>query len=933
LGNAQVLQLPPGANVPALLQAYQQSGLVTVAEPDYLVRPALTPNDPYYASGQLWHLHNTGQNGGVADADIDAPEAWDARTSASNILVAIVDTGVRFSHQDLAANMWVNPGEIAGNGVDDDGNGYVDDVHGINAAANNGNPNDPFGHGTQVAGMAGAVGNNGVGVATAAWRVRLMACRFYDDAGNGSISDAIECFDYARARGAHIINASFVTTGYSSTFYNTVNACRTAGILVVAAAGNDAANNDTTPYYPASFNLDNVIAVAASSRSDALASYSNYGATSVDLAAPGSELFTTANTSDSAYTQNSGTSFAAPLTASALALLKARFPSDTYLQLRSRLFNAVDALPALTGKCVTGGRLNLAKALGPPVLADFSASPSAGTAPLNVSFSDQSLGTITNWAWAFGDGASSSTQNPTHTYLGEGHFTATLTVTTDTGQTSSTNRTISVVANYTLTNGAYSWIDPAGMTALALADNGVSAAQPLPFSFLFYGQPQSQLCVGANGLVGFSTNGLSEFNNTDLPNTAVPNGILCPFWDDLNPASGGTIYFGTTGAAPNRKVVVSWVGVYREGSAGRPVANYTFQLWLEESTHRIQFQYQQINPGNRNPGAEGASATVGVEHSTGALAARYSYNSASLSNNQAILFLPPAAGGLVVTPVIGLTATGPVGGPFSPSSQDYTLSNSSASSINWTAGESHTWVSLNATSGTLAAGASTTVTVSINASANNLTAGSYGASVGFTNTTTGSGHTSREVSLAVNSPGQLAVSPSAALSSSGHVGGPFVASNHVYTLTNAGGSLLEWTATTPAPWLDLSPASGTLAAGASVTVNALLNAQAALLPVGTNAASLDFVASGGGSGTVNRELAVKVYPLPRWLPDIQASPTNFQAWFQGVPHWAYFIEVSTNLQHWSRMATNKADASGLFQFADPEAAFLHRRFYRAGTTP
>ncbi|HKX60771.1 MAG TPA: S8 family peptidase, partial [Verrucomicrobiae bacterium] len=275
LDGIQELQLPPGSDVPEMIHRYQQSGLVEFAEPDSRLILAETPNDPAYVSGMLWHLHNDGQNSGKIDADIDAPEGWDIANSASNVVVALLDSGVRYTHEDLATNMWINPGEISGNGLDDDANGFIDDVHGINAAANNGNPIDLIGHGTQVAGLIGGVGNNGLGTAGVAWRVRIMVCRFYDDAGTGFLSDAAQGIDYALAKGAQIINASFVTTSYSPVLYNAMNNCRNAGIIFVAAAGNDGVNTDVTPYYPAGFDFDNIVSVAATTRNDGLASFSN----------------------------------------------------------------------------------------------------------------------------------------------------------------------------------------------------------------------------------------------------------------------------------------------------------------------------------------------------------------------------------------------------------------------------------------------------------------------------------------------------------------------------------------------------------------------------------------------------------------------------------------------------------------------------------
>ncbi|MBI4664032.1 MAG: S8 family serine peptidase [Verrucomicrobia bacterium] len=204
--NLRVVQLPAGSDVRSAIRNFQASGLVAYAEPDYLVHALAEPNDPRFQDGTLWNFRNTGQSGGVAGADIRATEGWDARATAENVIVAVVDTGIRYTHEDLALNLWKNPGEIPGNGLDDDGNGYVDDVHGINALRNDGDPMDDHGHGSHVSGIIGAVANNQIGVAGVAWKVRLMACKFINAQGDGAVSDAITCIDYARKHGAHIIN-------------------------------------------------------------------------------------------------------------------------------------------------------------------------------------------------------------------------------------------------------------------------------------------------------------------------------------------------------------------------------------------------------------------------------------------------------------------------------------------------------------------------------------------------------------------------------------------------------------------------------------------------------------------------------------------------------------------------------------------------------
>lgn len=360
MGGIQVLELAPGEDPVQKSQEYLASGLVDAAEPDYVIHASATPNDPgYYYS---WGLNNTGQLGGKAHADIDAPSAWDSQNSASNIIVAVVDTGARYTHEDLAANMWHNPREIPGNGKDDDGDGIIDDVVGMNAITGSGDPMDDAGHGTHVSGIIGAVGNNGKGVAGVCWKVQIMALKFMDSTGQGDTSDAISCINYARQHGAKVINASWGSTFGSSALRTAISSAKNAGIIFVAAAGNEQSNNDLTPSYPASYTLNNIVTVAATNGRDELdTQYSNYGATSVDIAAPGTGIYSTWYGGDSAYQYLSGTSMATPHVTGAIALLCAAYPSDSYSTTISKLYAAVDKLPSLSGKCVTGGRLNIGK--------------------------------------------------------------------------------------------------------------------------------------------------------------------------------------------------------------------------------------------------------------------------------------------------------------------------------------------------------------------------------------------------------------------------------------------------------------------------------------------------------------------------------------------------------------------------------------------
>lgn len=355
----RTVEVPAGTTVEAMLTRLAHDPRVEVVEPDYRLDLARTPNDPDYLSGLTWGLNASFGNGG----DIRAVDAWRWVTDAREVVVAVIDTGIRTTHEDLQANLWVNPGEIPGNGVDDDRNGYVDDVHGINVVDGTGDPWDEDGHGTHVAGIIGAVGNNRRGTVGVAWRVQLMGLRFLAGDTEGSVSGAIECLNYARTQGAHLINASWGNGSRSVLLERALLRARDAGVIVVAAAGNHGRDMDREPFYPAGFSAANIVSVTATTRSDVLASYSNYGRGRVDLAAPGDGIHSTWHTSDTAYRLNHGTSMAAPYVTGALALMKSVCPECTYGKLITTLLDTVDPLPALDGRVKSGGRLNVGAAV------------------------------------------------------------------------------------------------------------------------------------------------------------------------------------------------------------------------------------------------------------------------------------------------------------------------------------------------------------------------------------------------------------------------------------------------------------------------------------------------------------------------------------------------------------------------------------------
>jgi thermitase len=335
---------------------------VSYVEPNYVLRASRLPNDRLF--GEQWGLRNVGQYGGKPGADIRATDAWDLTTGA-NVTVAVVDTGVDYSHADLGPNMWSNPADPP-NGVDDDQNGFVDDVHGADFVDEDSNPQDDAGHGSHVAGIIGAKGNNGTGVVGVDWDVKIMALKFLDADGEGNTADAANAIDYAVSHGARVINASWGGPAFSLALYQAVRRAGDKGVEFVAAAGNDGQNSDVKPDYPAAFDLPNVTSVAATDADDELVDFSNYGVRSVDLAAPGDDIESTVprSTDPTGYASFSGTSMATPFVSGALALYLSRFPQASGDQARSAILQNTDQLPSLVGKVATGGRLDIARALG-----------------------------------------------------------------------------------------------------------------------------------------------------------------------------------------------------------------------------------------------------------------------------------------------------------------------------------------------------------------------------------------------------------------------------------------------------------------------------------------------------------------------------------------------------------------------------------------
>jgi len=380
------LDMPKGMKFKDAKKLLANDPDIEYVEPNFVQSINLIPNDPQYSS--LWGMNT-----------ISAPTAWESETGSADVIVAVIDTGVDYTHEDLKSNMWRNFAEIPNNQIDDDGNGYIDDVYGYDFVNDDGDPRDDHAHGTHVAGTIAATGNNAIGVTGVNWNTRIMALKFLNGFGMGYADDAIKAIEYAAANGAHIINASWGGGGYSQAIKDAIDAANE--VLFVAAAGNSGENTDETKHYPSSYDSPNIISVAALAYSSTLAGFSNYGTTTVDIAAPGRNIMSSVpttrcqwttffyiisdNCDPSGYRKFSGTSMAAPHVAGAAALLKAFAPGLSTNDLKTKLLNSVDKLSTLSGKMLTEGRVNVFAAIE---------NASADKKSLAMAFSSSSISTI-----------------------------------------------------------------------------------------------------------------------------------------------------------------------------------------------------------------------------------------------------------------------------------------------------------------------------------------------------------------------------------------------------------------------------------------------------------------------------------------------------------------------------------------------------------
>lgn len=420
----QRIKLPAGLSIERAMAKYKRVEGVEYVQPNYYYHLLATPNDPQFPNAAMYGL-----------TKIAAPSAWDLSTGSSAVVVADIDTGMRYTHQDLAANAWINQAEASGvTGVDDDGNGFVDDINGWDFFFNDSNPiDDAGGHGTHTAGTIGAVGNNGLNVAGVCWNVKLMPIKIYSPNGTDSTSAMlVNAYNYItmmKTRGVNIraTNNSYggcgEACGYDQATKDALDAMGAAGIVSAFAAGNSNTNNDTTPSYPVSYTSPSIIGVASSTSTDAKSSFSSFGLNTVDLAAPGSGILSTYNTSNSGTATLSGTSMATPHVTGAVALLSAQNPSLSAASLKASLLNNVDALANWNGLVKTGGRLNVFKAMQNPTVCDFQFSPTTVEFGNQGGNGVQPVSAATNCDYAVKSNVNWITINTGNPGSGNGQFT------------------------------------------------------------------------------------------------------------------------------------------------------------------------------------------------------------------------------------------------------------------------------------------------------------------------------------------------------------------------------------------------------------------------------------------------------------------------------------------------------------------------------
>lgn len=664
--NAEKFTLSPGRSVPMAIKALMRNPNVRYAEPDYVLTKAATSNDPYYTGGNLWGMYGDATSPANAFGS-QAGEAWAAGyTGSRSVYIGVIDEGIQVTHPDLQANIWVNPYEIPGDGIDNDGNGRIDDIHGWDFFNNNNSVYDAGedAHGTHVAGTIGGLGGDGVGVVGVNWQVTMISGKFLG-ANGGATSGAIAAVDYFNdlktRHGLNIVatSNSWGGGGFSQALLDAINRGGDRGILFIAAAGNSAVNTDGGGYYPQSYQCtttaagqprgwDCVISVASITSTGGLSSFSNYGAVTVDIGAPGSAI--NSSVPVNSYASYNGTSMATPHVSGAAALCASMRPGITAQEIRTAILSSAAPTASLAGKTVTGGRLDvsamMAQCLPPagPVIgapSGLTATAFSATA-IDLTWSD---GVSAESYYEIQRGAADCSGLTTVATVGANttsyRFTGLSTSTgycfrvragnslpsTSAWSNTATATTLAPPAPYQCSVTAYEWIDSSAGTTVAMGDD-TQASVSMPFSWTFYGTPVSSLNVSSNGFIRLDGGTATEYTNSTIPSTSEPNGMVAPFFDDLNFGAGGvlrTLALGTTGS---RRFVVSYEGVPHFSVAGSALS---FQVVFEEATGAVVMNYADVTAGSASVD-RGASATVGIEDPTGVYGTRIGFNSAVLAD-------------------------------------------------------------------------------------------------------------------------------------------------------------------------------------------------------------------------------------------------------------------------------------------------------------
>jgi subtilisin family serine protease len=665
--NLMLVSLPSGRSVRDALAAYRSHPSVEYATPDYQPKVARVPNDPYFAHNYLWAL----QNATTPGADIHAPAAWNLTTGSRNVVVTEIDTGIDYTHPDLAANMWRNTADCFNDGIDHDHDGYVNDCYGINTFAGNGNPMDDTltggSHGTHLAGIMGAVGNNGVGVVGVNWQVSLMACKAFGHDGTGYDSMVIACLDYVllmKQRGFNIVatNNSWGQPAYSPALHDAIVAQMQAGILFVAAATNGM-DEDIAPSYPANDESPNVIAVASTDPNDALSPGSAFGAHTVHLGAPGGEIWSTVI--GAGYDIESGTSMATAYVSGVAALLKARNLSWDWRAIKNLILAGGDNDPALRNALndtITGKRLNAYGSMtcaSSPIQRRFRP-VGAGSVPENIALGTRIDLLVLNINCSAPAGPVSVTVQPgdvvirllddgagTDLAAGDGLYSG-VWVPPNLGDytlifPNNDRWEAKVFPAYAYSVVPFRWETISGAN-LNLSDDSIAFIS-LPFPVVLGNVRFSSVYVDSNGKLNFSTIVESDYQNEPLPDPFQSyNYMVAPFWDDLLPIqnSAQNVYWAVTGAPPNRKFVVEWRNVSRASGCQDLAAQITFQVVFSEGGGDIFFNYADSTFGGPSAcaaGDHGALASVGLQL-VYPIATQVSYDQPKLTDRMSIQFTP-----------------------------------------------------------------------------------------------------------------------------------------------------------------------------------------------------------------------------------------------------------------------------------------------------